>query len=375
MSIASLFLLLLVLGVLGLAFAQKPRRAIVGILLGVVFLVVFPLVLFRYASLEGPHTPEYRFSLDGETLTSGQVVGTGRRWQEDYEKRHVADVYSSDVQAIQSVARQCASELQRMKYEGSTPPRVRLKRSTELTESQFATFSETLREALPERVLVTEDEPSLVELGLRFRHKNHAATMGTFFVLLTVEGAEKELSANVFIKPWVRDTAQFRFAPGSPEHYFVAIGQPDYSEGAGERPARAFAAEHIKPLIASALPDTTPHFRGYTKNDKLMTQLAGKVTRDLITDSFVQTFNRSVDGTQLRGRLRRDAVLVDCSPQKFDRALAGALQEVSRGRPYPTQHVDEEMLLAFGGFSGLVFAVLLIISKLFDRSQVPPRDA
>jgi hypothetical protein len=186
-----------------------------------------------------------------------------------------------------------------------------------------------------------------------------------------IDGVEHEFVAHSIDKPWVKKSDEFRLAAESPELYFVAIGQPDYTVELGERPARQFAEENLKPLIASALPNMTPHFRGYTENSKLMTALSKHVAKDLITDRFVQTFRRHIDGKSAGGRARRDAVLVDCSQSRFDSALTDALRKVSRGHAYPTQRIDEEVLMAFGVLAGVLFVVLLGISRFFDR-RLPP---
>ena len=375
-SFAFLFVLMLILAlgfILLNTSSKKTRAAIssmgVGIVVLLGLLALASPVFFFLATRRATFRPAYELSLDGETQTSGQVVGDSYRWSESHESKYLADIYSSEKEAVTSVAFQCAAKLDELRKTTSSLPPARLTRFPLVSDSSYSTYASILSELVPDLEVSSNDDGNTMELGIRYRRSNSEGTVGTFYVSLWTNGIEHEYLAHSVDKPWVKGEVQFRFSTARPDQYFVAVGQPDSKPGADEKPARAVAAEYLRPLIAAALNNAQLRHHGYARHSKAMDQVTDNVTKELIADRFVQTFDRTIDGAPLEAPLQRDAVLVDCSSARFDQAMVKSLEEVSRGSTRRAARIDEEILLAFGGLSGLLFTVVWGISKPFDRRK------
>lgn len=362
-------LLVILLGVVavGVVLVAVPRLRKFAALLIPLLCLPFLLYLMKVRTVSRSYevgAVEWTTTMPDEQ-TSGQIIGGGDRWNLEYERLNIADRYSSNLEALDNLAFRCGASIQQASSlaldaaEANPEIYFVLSGVVDETSGLEQAFALSLKDATGLEVVNSRNSQDDIQIHVREQPGKQRSSK-ELIVMLTMDGLEQEFSAEYQPeKSWVRNSDAFKTSSDAPRQYFVAHGQ----DGREAKSAIYFAAEHLAPLVASALNSNSNALRRRPRPDTLM-QISDDVARRLIVDTFHQSFQSDIVGRKLDRSERREAILVDYSPTQFNHAFLSAVQDYNR--PNSSRHHPE--MLTLMGFVVLgIFGLLFGISKYFDR--------
>ena len=293
------------------------------------------------------------------SLRPGEIVGMNQYWTADFERQHVADVYSSKLEAVRLLARQAARRIA-LSWTEESEPLPCFYEETNIHGNDHPSlanaFRSEVRKSLPRAFFVSNRDEASVTLNLH-RLTQHGHSYGKLQVQLALGNIIENIETRFASENWVKNDTDYRLSRGKAE-YFVALG---FADGTSEpQSAIDAAADRLQPRIRREISDLpVPMF----PSD--IVGFSREVTELLVQDRFMQHFSSTADGTPLEYPVMREAVLIDY----FDEKLASATRRVAgqddRRRNGDTS-VNPPSLFGLTALSLACFGVLLVISRLFD---------
>ena len=332
--------------VLLMLLAGKTRKAGVGVLIAVIFLLVggvfigFPLVTHRRVVYES-HGPEHP--------TATALVESGRSvtlptvspiWSEGVEDEFDADVYPSRSAAMKALAPRLREWIDPLVADVNQPPGIVLFQQDQqralVWDPEGGPETVELTHDYQQRTLMWDLERALegelptlscsIEAGQRNLGAHeigitlHIADLriepvpwsdggprvvsGRLVAEARYGQRETTVAQSFFEKPWVEGFADFVNAR-SDRHYLIARSQEACT---GEGEAKRQAEEDACAQLMQQLDRIRPAVPGQSSPTVTPTEL---VRDGFVADRFVQSF----DG--MAGRVWRQALLIDISPQKL----------------------------------------------------------
>jgi len=330
-------------------------------------------------TVPSPPTPS-RITRRGEIVYAGS--GDEGSWSHDFANKHVADLYSSDVEATKSLARQCAARISSYKkdHHGASRP-IRFE-TGDWPPSIVDAFMQTFRAhcSLPLSDIPSSNPVAAVELRMSERvNESEKNGVKTYVVPLKFphdnEGANAEivLTAKFVDAPWVTNSVAFRTSESAPERYLIAAGGND-----GDEPMAPIeqARQCIEPLLERRLNGLQFVVGASTASLGLNTDVARRLTEELIKEQFVQNFTTTVEGQPIGQVVSFEAYLLDTSEGCIKAAIDKVALEqsaksglIAAGHRTSSSNRSELPLFQFGMVLLVTCGVLKGVSWAYDRER------
>jgi len=323
---------------------KKPKIAAIVALILIVFVV--SIVLRMHVGV-----PLYR-TVSNVThqqarpvLEASQYLGESSPiWSEGIEDQFVADIYPSRVSAVQSVSRRIGEQFRHVMIDSQQPDSIVV-----LQNSQNFMFVELLRDSIlkqyPEikcriddSVLPSEQHEVGILLDLTETNTIHlplgdSIERGKLRVTTSNQGRKTRITINFVEKPWVEDFSSFTNSQPDKQFIVAKSSESCLAPGEAEKQAMEDACSQVGTALLS--------IQNPNKIDSQNILESG-----MIIDKFVQSF----DGTA--GKIWRQAILLDVSPEKLNR-LADKIAGITRVR-------RERRLSTVGSIAGLFVLITIV---------------
>ncbi len=272
-----------------------------------------------------PHTEESgeKAAPRGEILRAGSGMLT-----QDFVNSHVADLYSSDIEATKSLARQAAARLSQFKKRNHGISVAARFEKDEWSPEIADVFMRTFR-AHSNDVAITQDSDGnathVVKLRMKDRDVGAETRVKTYLLpfQLPHEREPTTLTAKFVNASWVTNAVDFRTGESVPDRYLIAVGE------IGGDPTQAplsVAFYHLSGRITQYL-----ELCKCAVGDSRVTE---RIVQELISEQFVQNFVTSVEGKPIPQIVTVEAYLLDISNARMNQAVNKVVADLQLPEQY-----------------------------------------